>query len=207
MPCVSACAFVVTKKLLVSYPQNIRYGMILGVQVYIMCLKSLIFTATYTRIYFKCILIFFFPASLHQDISVNGVKFKPWSNLFSTGAMEKGGVGALELVAMDMKARCCLDTFIGRKCVHWEIANWLILVTFRGMYVCRTLSYKGAEFEIVEVPLEAKMTVPCIICHSAWKWRFGFRCIIFINLILIVDWLVQHQECITLFMFAVLCNG
>ncbi|KAL9146939.1 hypothetical protein ABFS82_13G142200 [Erythranthe guttata] len=47
-------------------------------------------------------------------------------------ALEKGGVGALELVAMDMKAR--------------------------GMYVCRTLSYKGAEFEVVEVPLEAKMT-------------------------------------------------
>ncbi|KAB1212844.1 hypothetical protein CJ030_MR5G010144 [Morella rubra] len=47
------------------------------------------------------------------------------------GALEKGGVGALELVAMDMKAR--------------------------GMYVCRTLSYKGAEFEVVEAPLEAEM--------------------------------------------------
>ncbi|XP_057486374.1 protein FORGETTER 1-like isoform X3 [Actinidia eriantha] len=47
------------------------------------------------------------------------------------GALEKGGVGALELVAMDMKAR--------------------------GMYVCRTLSYQGVEFEIVEAPLEAKM--------------------------------------------------
>ncbi|CAN0901877.1 Protein FORGETTER 1 [Linum grandiflorum] len=47
------------------------------------------------------------------------------------GAMEKGGVGALELVAMDMKAR--------------------------GMYVCRTLSYKGAEFEVVEAPLEPDM--------------------------------------------------
>ncbi|CAN1263030.1 Protein FORGETTER 1 [Linum perenne] len=47
------------------------------------------------------------------------------------GAMEKGGVGALELVAMDMKAR--------------------------GMYVCRTLSYKGAEFEVVEAPLESDM--------------------------------------------------
>ncbi|CAA0815471.1 RING/FYVE/PHD zinc finger superfamily protein [Striga hermonthica] len=46
-------------------------------------------------------------------------------------AMDKGGVGALELVAMDMKAR--------------------------GMYVCRTLSYKGAEFEVVEVQLEADM--------------------------------------------------
>lgn len=48
------------------------------------------------------------------------------------GALDKGGVGALELVAMDMKAR--------------------------GMYVCRTLSYKGAEFDVLEVPLEAKMT-------------------------------------------------
>ncbi|XP_004293788.1 PREDICTED: protein strawberry notch homolog 1 [Fragaria vesca subsp. vesca] len=47
------------------------------------------------------------------------------------GALEKGGVGALELVAMDMKAR--------------------------GMYVCRTLSYKGAEFEVVEAPLEDEM--------------------------------------------------
>ncbi|KAI7754829.1 hypothetical protein M8C21_018922, partial [Ambrosia artemisiifolia] len=27
----------------------------------------------------------------------------------------------------------------------------------RGMYVCRTLSYKGVEFEVLEVPLEAKM--------------------------------------------------
>ncbi|KAL9409990.1 hypothetical protein AB3S75_046071 [Citrus x aurantiifolia] len=48
------------------------------------------------------------------------------------GALDKGGVGALELVAMDMKAR--------------------------GMYVCRTLSYKGAEFEVIEAPLEAEMT-------------------------------------------------
>ncbi|KAL6579302.1 hypothetical protein OROMI_009518 [Orobanche minor] len=47
--------------------------------------------------------------------------------------MEKGGVGALELVAMDMKAR--------------------------GMYVRRKLSYKGAEFEVVEVPLDANMMV------------------------------------------------
>ncbi|XP_062012152.1 protein FORGETTER 1 [Rosa rugosa] len=46
-------------------------------------------------------------------------------------ALEKGGVGALELVAMDMKAR--------------------------GMYVCRTLSYKGAEFDVVEAPLEDEM--------------------------------------------------
>ncbi|CAO2826033.1 unnamed protein product [Amaranthus hypochondriacus] len=48
------------------------------------------------------------------------------------GALEKGGVGALELVAMDMKAR--------------------------GMFVCRTLSYKGAEFDVVEAPLDPMMT-------------------------------------------------
>ncbi|XP_020573250.1 protein FORGETTER 1 [Phalaenopsis equestris] len=47
------------------------------------------------------------------------------------GALDKGGVGALELVALDMKAR--------------------------GMYVCRTLSYKGVEFEVIEAPLEEKM--------------------------------------------------
>lgn len=29
----------------------------------------------------------------------------------------------------------------------------------RGMYVCRTLSFKGAEFSIGEVPLESKMQV------------------------------------------------
>ncbi|XP_076928744.1 protein FORGETTER 1-like [Bidens hawaiensis] len=57
-------------------------------------------------------------------------------------ALEKGGVGALELVAMEMKAR--------------------------GMYLCRTLSYKGSEFEVVEVPLEAKMTE--IYSKSAEFW-------------------------------------
>ncbi|KAK1397101.1 hypothetical protein POM88_006964 [Heracleum sosnowskyi] len=47
------------------------------------------------------------------------------------GSLEKGGVGALELVAMDLKAR--------------------------GMYLCRTLSYIGAKIDVVEVPLEDKM--------------------------------------------------
>ncbi|KAI9116321.1 hypothetical protein K1719_012488 [Acacia pycnantha] len=47
------------------------------------------------------------------------------------GALDRGGVGALELVAMDMKAR--------------------------GMYLCRTLSYKGVEFEVIEAPLEDEM--------------------------------------------------
>lgn len=58
-----------------------------------------------------------------------GTSFLDFRNFL--GSLERGGVGALELVAMDMKAR--------------------------GMYLCRTLSYKGAEFDVVEVPLEAKM--------------------------------------------------
>lgn len=33
------------------------------------------------------------------------------------------------------------------------------VVHSRGMYVCRTLSYKGAEFDIVEAPLDDKMMV------------------------------------------------
>lgn len=41
------------------------------------------------------------------------------------------GMGALELVAMDMKAR--------------------------GMYLCRTLSFSGAQFQVVEAALEADM--------------------------------------------------
>ncbi|RHN74383.1 putative chromatin regulator PHD family [Medicago truncatula] len=47
------------------------------------------------------------------------------------GALNNGGVGALELVAMDLKAR--------------------------GMYLSRTLSYKGAEFEIIDAPLDDRM--------------------------------------------------
>lgn len=47
------------------------------------------------------------------------------------GSLRRRGVGALELVAMDLKAR--------------------------GMYLCRTLSYKGAEFDVLEVPLEDSM--------------------------------------------------
>jgi hypothetical protein len=30
---------------------------------------------------------------------------------------------------------------------------------FRGMYLCRTLSYKGAEFDIIEAKLDDKMMV------------------------------------------------
>ncbi|KAF3519151.1 hypothetical protein DY000_02064315 [Brassica cretica] len=77
-----------------------------------------------------------------------GTSFSDFSKFL--GALDKGGVGALELVAMDMKAR--------------------------GMYVCRTLSYKGAEFEIVEAPLEAGMENVlsdyqlCSVCYLVTLW-------------------------------------
>eukprot|EP00899_Mesostigma_viride_P003167 jgi/Mesvir1/12851/Mv05881-RA.1 len=48
-----------------------------------------------------------------------------------TATVERRGMGALELVAMDMKAR--------------------------GMYVCRTLSFAQAEFEVVECDLGPEM--------------------------------------------------
>lgn len=78
--------------------------------------------------------------------------------------MEKGGVGALELVAMDMKARLWLRGFLGNKICELSDhkLKWHSSI-FRGMYVCRTLSYKGAEFEVVEVPLEANMMVRRVI--------------------------------------------
>jgi hypothetical protein len=84
--------------------------------------------------------------------------------MINPGALEKGGVGALELVAMDMKAR--LSYFY--KHTHSqpyvliyvsEIYIILYFSNFRGMYLCRTLSYKGAEFEIVEATLDDKMMV------------------------------------------------
>eukprot|EP00897_Mesotaenium_endlicherianum_P005981 jgi/Mesen1/5410/ME000269S04553 len=59
------------------------------------------------------------------------------------GALEKRGVGALELVAMDMKAR--------------------------GMYMCRTLSFQGAEFDVVNVPLEPVMEK---MSPGAAIWRY-----------------------------------
>eukprot|EP00898_Chlorokybus_atmophyticus_P004114 jgi/Chlat1/4703/Chrsp3S00444 len=59
-----------------------------------------------------------------------GTAFKMFSEFLS--AVDKGGVGALELIAMDMKAR--------------------------GMYVCRTLSFAGAEFEVVNANLSAEVT-------------------------------------------------
>lgn len=45
--------------------------------------------------------------------------------------------------------------------------------SFRGMYLCRTLSYKGAEFNVVEVPLEDDMMVYySLLIDSYWVGVF-----------------------------------
>lgn len=101
----------------------------------------------------------------------------------SPGALEKRGVGALELVAMDMKTRygmsfqvCCTVQLNGSdyemvckmfsRQSSYKFSYKLAPLTAsivdfmcRGMYVCRTLSFKGADFSIDEVPLENRMQV------------------------------------------------
>lgn len=51
--------------------------------------------------------------------------------------------------------------------LYYELTGYL----HRGMYVCRTLSFKGADFTIDEVPLEVKMQVsdysPFVQVHLA----------------------------------------
>lgn len=94
-----------------------------------------------------------------------------WGLQIFLGALEKGGVGALELVAMDMKAR-----LEGLNITLWIVWHLQITITyfyfhftlFRGMYVCRTLSYEGAEFEVIEAPLEEKMKVWLISVVASW---------------------------------------
>lgn len=54
-----------------------------------------------------------------------------------------GNMAALELVAMDMKAQ--------------------------GMYVCRTLSFHGAEFETVNAPLEEPVASQYAAATAAWN--------------------------------------
>nr|CAB3488213.1 unnamed protein product [Digitaria exilis] len=84
-----------------------------------------------------------------------------------SGALEKGGVGALELVAMDMKAR--------------------------GMYVCRTLSYKGADFDVVEAPLEERMMVKSYDVDEFSAFKLLLNLIMFSFRFLIVLFIMQNM--------------
>ncbi|KAL4432432.1 hypothetical protein ABPG77_001731 [Micractinium sp. CCAP 211/92] len=63
-----------------------------------------------------------------------------------SGAASGANMAALELVAMDMKAQ--------------------------GMYVCRTLSFAGAEFEVVEAPLEEPIASQYAQAAAAWSKLF-----------------------------------
>jgi hypothetical protein len=60
----------------------------------------------------------------------NGTPFTEFSDFIT--AVEKRGVGAMEIVAMDMK--------------------------LRGMYIARQLSFHGVAFKIDEVPLSKEFT-------------------------------------------------
>ncbi|EFN59033.1 hypothetical protein CHLNCDRAFT_137726 [Chlorella variabilis] len=62
------------------------------------------------------------------------------------GGSGGGSMAALELVAMDMKAQ--------------------------GMYVCRTLSFAGAEFETVEAPLEEPIASQYTAAAATWNQLF-----------------------------------
>jgi hypothetical protein len=60
--------------------------------------------------------------------------------------MKRGGVGAIELVAMDLKAR--------------------------GMYLSRTLSYEGADFDVKDCTLPVGFEDIQNICVSVWSELF-----------------------------------
>lgn len=47
-------------------------------------------------------------------------------------------------------------------------------MSFRGMYVCRTLSYKGADFDTVEAPLEERMMVKTIKYQHVFSFSYSF---------------------------------
>ncbi|XP_065196850.1 protein strawberry notch homolog 1-like isoform X2 [Sycon ciliatum] len=77
-----------------------------------------------------------------------GTQFPGFNDFLS--AVEKRGVGGMELVAMDMK--------------------------LRGMYVARQLSFKGSKFDIVDVPLDPKFKMMYDDSVQLWvKARSSFH--------------------------------
>jgi hypothetical protein len=71
-----------------------------------------------------------------------GTPFKEFADFIS--AVEKRGVGAMEIVAMDMKLRGEFSTVA---------PPLLTFKMFTGMYIARQLSFHGVAFKIEEVPL------------------------------------------------------
>jgi hypothetical protein len=59
-------------------------------------------------------------------------------------AVEKRGIGAMEIVAMDMKLRGKIKT---------KLLNNLMAILNIGMYIARQLSFHGVNFKVEEVPL------------------------------------------------------
>ena len=77
----------------------------------------------------------------------SGTSFPEFTDFIST--VEKRGVGAMELVAIDMK--------------------------LRGMYIARQLSFSGVQFRIEEIPLSRKFIRLYNECVNLWvdaKYKF-----------------------------------
>lgn len=73
-----------------------------------------------------------------------GTPFKEFADFIS--AVEKRGVGAMEIVAMDMKLR-------GKKILLFLAHSYNLFFFSIGMYIARQLSFHGVAFKIEEVPL------------------------------------------------------
>ncbi|KAA0054721.1 protein strawberry notch [Cucumis melo var. makuwa] len=89
----------------------------------------------------------------------------------ATGASEPRNMGYMVRLGLwgtgtsFIDFRDFLGVFVsGSKSLLTEI----LLLTSRGMYLCRTLSYRGAEFDIVEAPLEAEMMEMYTLAAEFW---------------------------------------
>ena len=74
-----------------------------------------------------------------------GTAFATFTEFYS--ALDEGGVGAMELIALDMKRR--------------------------GMYISRQLSFKAAEFETAIIDLSAKQRAMYDAASTFWSEMYG----------------------------------
>lgn len=76
-----------------------------------------------------------------------------------------------------------------------------VFALFRGMYVCRTLSFKGVEFEVIEAPLEEKMKVYChIFCCIKFCARYvGLYFSFLLGVVIIIQ--ILNYKCLSWVMF------
>lgn len=123
-----------------------------------------VFTHTIQQYIFICLSvymhIYMFSHSSHIKFNVHHVFQK-------TRIARKMSTNCYYFVSI---AKACLKSFlVSKQGLYALFQNLLMCLVLchqltgyfahRGMYVCRTLSFKGADFTIDEVPLEVKMQV------------------------------------------------